>query len=226
MGSETKVKATGGGGAQDQELLALVQECQAEFRSVLSGVLERQGGLTKVQYVNYLSMQVHLTKRVQKYFYSAAAHPSVQGRKALRSFLLKFGTEEAPHFRIALHDLKDLGESLAPITFPVELWHAYFGRVVETRPFLRLGAACYLENLAGTSGDVIDALFKGSLYLRPSNMRFFLIHKHETTKLDHGNLILKVMREADLGEKEWADLVEGARKAAVLYTMMVTPVLG
>jgi len=212
--------------AREKPLLELIGSAQAGFRARLDGLHKTQGGLERAQYVAYLSMQVHLTRNVQKYFYRIAAHPDVTTVSSLRKFLLRFGTDEAPHYKIALKDLADLGEKCLPKPFTVELWHAYFEKILDRRPFLRLGAACYLENLAGTSGEAISTLFAHSPYLRPANMRFFLIHKHESDKLDHGNQILNEMRSAKLSDAQWADLASGAEKAHVLYTMMVDEALG
>lgn len=205
----------------ERELESLIEKSQGEFKGKLEALLRAQGGLTRDQYVSYLSMQYHLTKHVQKYFFLIAAHPAVMKRPNLRKFALKFGVDEAPHYRIASKDLTALGEPLREKTFAVELWHVYFSSVVEKSPFLRLGAACFLENIAGASGSVIDALFRGSTFLTPACMRFFLIHKHESQSLDHGNMILNVIRESGLTEKEGRDLVEGARKAKLLYGLMV-----
>lgn len=209
----------------EKMLMSMIEKAQEEFKERLDGVYKKQGKLTKKQYVSYLSMQVHLTRNVQRYFFLIGASPSVMTKPKLRKFVLNFGVEEAPHYKIALKDLRALGEPLEDKTFAVELWHAYFTSVVEKRPFLRLGAACFLENVAGKSGEVIDALFKGSEFLNPACLRFFLIHKHESQKLDHGNMILNVIREATLSEDEWKDLVEGAKKAGFLYGLMVNDAL-
>jgi hypothetical protein len=171
-------------------------------------------------------MQVHLTRNVHRYFFLVAANPAVMKRPALRKFALKFGVDEAPHYKIAMNDLRALGDSLQSQTFAVELWHSYFKSVVEKRPFLRLGAACFLENVAGKAGNTIDSLFRASDFLKPACMKFFLIHKHESQKLDHGSLILNVMKEAKLNEKEGCDLLEGAKKAHFLYSLMVRDALG
>ena len=206
---------------QDASLMHVIDDAQSEFRTVLSALYESQGCLTRSQYAAYLGMQTHLTRSVQKYFLRIAAHPAVMKRAGLRRFVMKFAVEEAPHYRIAMKDLEALGEPLCEVPFAVELWHAYFSSIVDARPFVRLGAACYLENVAGKSSDVIERLFAGSTYLRPNNMRFFLIHKHETDKLDHGNMILDALRQANLRTSHWADLAEGAAKARILYKMMM-----
>lgn len=212
--------------ASARALEAFLEGERARFRALLAALVARGEGLRMAEYVGYLSMQVHLTRGVERYFFRACAHPDVMSRPRLREFLYRFGVEEAPHYAIALRDLADLGAECGPMPFGVELWHAYFGGVVDARPFLRLGAACYLENLAGASIAEIDSLFASSPFLRPGNTRFFVIHKHESDKLDHGNEILRAMAEAGLTADHWADLVQGARNAAAIYGTLVAAILG
>lgn len=125
----------------------IIEDARRRFAALLEESLAR-GPTTLEQYVRYLSMQYHLTKGVQRYFITAAAHSDLARRKKLRTFLFNFANEEELHYLIAANDLRKLGRDPLPEPFDVSLWHAYFQRVVVDRPFIRLGAACILENIS------------------------------------------------------------------------------
>jgi hypothetical protein len=201
-------------------LLSVLELGRTDFKSKVDKILHLQGGFSLAQYSAFLGMQVHLTKEVQRYFFRIAAHPDILSRTRLRSFAINFGIEEAPHYEIAIKDIEELGQSLCAIPFWVEAWHAYFFSIVDARPFVRLGAACFLENVATTSSVSIEVLLKGTRFLTPKNTRFIAIHKHESTNLNHGEQILEEMEAANLIECHWADLTEGAEKARILYGQM------
>jgi hypothetical protein len=201
------------------ELVRIVTVAQGLMRERLAA-LERAGGLTLERYGRYLSMQYHLTKGVQRCFFAVAAHPDLRSMKALRQFLVRFAIEEEPHFQLAEKDLRNLGITEIPLPFDVELWHAYFRSTLEERPFLRLGATCVLENIAGRSQDLIDSLFRGAPYLDKRNTVFVSIHRHGE-ELPHGDQILEAVRSARLLPHHVADLVEGAVKGATMYLRLV-----
>jgi hypothetical protein len=79
----------------------------------------------------------------------AAALGDLARKKALRKFLFDFANEEELHYLVAAGDLARMGLPILAEPFDVTLWHAYFRSIVDERPFIRLGAACVLENLAG-----------------------------------------------------------------------------
>src|SRR5207247_567123 len=127
-------------------VLATVEQAKQLFHADLQ-LLARHGGMTRPVYVRYLSFQHHLTNGVQRHFLAVAAHPTLAGRRKLRDFLYRFGLEEEPHFDVAKHDLEKMGETPLICPLDVRLWRAYFDDIVQTRPFVRLGATCVLENL-------------------------------------------------------------------------------
>nr|WP_314444103.1 iron-containing redox enzyme family protein [uncultured Sphingomonas sp.] len=180
--------------------------------------------LDRDSYARYLSMQYHLTKGVQRYFLSVAAHPSLVQRKVFRKFLFDFANEEEQHYKIAERDLEKLGLVLTEEPFDVELWHSYFSKVTVDRPFLRLGAACILENLS--SGAVKEPLSQmlSAPFLNRDNTNFIVLHQHEV--LPHGQQILEAIEEAVPTQQEEEDLVSGARKGALFYLRMTDWVLG
>ena len=124
-------------------VLDIVQVAGTHFSKRLQSLVD-SGGISKEQYVRYLSMQYHLTKGVQKHFLIAASHPTMVGKRKLREFLFHFGLEEEPHYGMAKHDLQHLGAEPLPCPIDVKLWWAYFDQIISQRPFVRLGATCIL----------------------------------------------------------------------------------
>ncbi len=199
-------------------ILETVTQSQTQFRQQLQQI-EASGGLRLEQYVRYLSMQFHLTKEVQRHFLRAASHSSLATKPKLREFLVNFGFEEELHYRIAEKDLENLGQPLLPAPLDVKLWWAYFDSVVDTRPFVRLGATCILENLGSGSIDVARRLLQSAPFVTERTARFMQIHMHE--ELPHGEQILAALASANLDAAQLSDLAEGAIVGATLYLRMV-----
>jgi hypothetical protein len=194
-----------------------IVDAQIRFADLLATAL-RDGPTTQEQYARYLSFQYHLTKDVQVYFLSIAAHRDLARRRKLRDFLYHFANEEELHYLVAAKDLAALGLAPMPVSFDVELWHTYFRSVVHERPFVRLGAAAILENIsAGPARPWVQKALRGD-FLTRSNTKFVVLHQHET--LPHGQQILDALAGADLEPRHVADLVEGASKGTVLYLRM------
>jgi hypothetical protein len=195
-----------------------IADAQALFAELLESYLKDGGGTTVDQYIRYLSFQYHLTRGVQRYFMAAAGHPDLARRRRLRAFLVNFANEEELHYLVAANDLHQLGLKPLPAPFDVELWHAYFERVVVERPFVRLGAATILENISnGVARPWVKRALSGP-FLTRENTKFLVLHQHET--LPHGEQIMEALASAGLEERHLADLEEGARKGAVLYLRM------
>jgi heme oxygenase len=176
-------------------------------------------GVRRDQYIRYLRMQYHLTKGVQWYFMAVAAHASLSGYRRLRQFLFDFSNEEELHYEVAKNDLAELGEDVGTEPLEVRLWHAHFRNIVQTRPFVRLGAAAILEN--ASAGPVKAKLKQGlsSPFLSRANTKFIVLHQHET--LPHGDQILAALDAEHLKQSEAEDLVEGAQVGTVLFYRMV-----
>ncbi len=205
-------------------LLSVVEESRVEFRSMLESMKANDGSMPKELYARYLNFQYHLTNGVQRHFFLAASHPDLSSKKSLRDFLFKFGNEEEPHFEIALKDLKNLGfDGTAEAPFDVQLWWAYFNSVIYERPFLRLGATCILENISAGSNDLIQSMFQKSDYITSRNSVFFRIHRHDET-LPHGEEILNALKNANLNESQYIDLVNGAKRGWILYSRMMNAI--
>ena len=206
-----------------QRILDEVEKAKQVFHRDLSW-LAANGGMSREVYVRYLSFQYHLTKGVQRHFLAIAGHPSLAGRRVLRDFLYRFGLEEEPHFDIARHDLENMGSEPLPCPLDVRLWWAYFDSVVQTRPFVRLGATCVLENLGAGAGELGHRLLDEASFLNEHNTRFLQIHFHE--ELPHGDQIIAALRSVTLTELEMLDLVEGTRTGAILYIRMARWAIG
>ena len=170
-------------------------------------------------YARYLSMQFHLTRGVQRYFLNAAAHSDLAHRKPLRAFLCDFASEEELHFTIADRDLAAMGRRPDEEPFDVALWHSYFTSITSQRPFIRLGAACVLENLSG--GEMQASLQKllSSQFLNRENTRFIVLHQHET--IPHGDQILEALAGAQLSLAQMCDLTAGARQGGLFFLRFI-----
>ena len=200
-----------------KQVLSVIHQVQADFLKILTE-LQATGGLTQERYVRFLSMQYHLTNGVQRHFFAMAANPAMAAKKSLRRFLLNFGDEEETHFQIAQKDIENLGQEILPVNLDVRLWWAFFDRIVNERPFIRLGATCILENISTGSGDIIKKLIGESGYLNPRNTRFLVIHQHED--LPHGAQIIEALEAADLNRDQLADLLNGAKWGSTMYLRM------
>jgi hypothetical protein len=199
-------------------ILEKIKTAQSLFREKLE-TIQKSGGISKEQYVRFLTMQYHLTKGVQKPFYQIAQQSPIGRKKGLRSWLIGFAQEEEFHFEIAKADLKELGQIPGEMPLDTYLWWKYFDSIIETKPFIRLGATCILENISDGSADVLDALIKKSDFLNPKNLRFLIIHRHGPN-LAHGQAIVQALSEADLNAEEIADVIHGCEVATVLYLRM------
>jgi hypothetical protein len=204
----------------DKRLQDTIAFAQTQFRNRLEQLIKSGSGLTIDHYARYLSMQYFLTKGVQRHFFRLAGNSVMTKRRSLRKFLVTFANEEELHFEIALGDLKQLGRTPTDCPLDVTLWWAYFDSILDTNPFIRLGATAILENIAVGSSDVIGQLFSKASFITEKNSRFFVIHQHGPN-LAHGDQILAALSEAHLEAAHWDDVVKGAEIATVLYLRMV-----
>lgn len=198
-------------------LRSQITAAQALFAQVLETAL-RSGPVTVEQYCRYLSMQYHLTKDVQAYFFAVAANSALAKRRKLRRFLSDFANEEELHYLVAANDLLAFDRRPLPEPFDVTLWHAYFRGVVNTRPFLRLGAAAILENLsAGVAREPARRALSAPFMTR-DNTKFLVLHQHESNP--HGEQILDALAAENFTHTELGDLFLGARLGTILYLRM------
>jgi hypothetical protein len=203
-----------------REIMDAVFTGQNLMRTRLEKV-KNTGGLTEERYVRLMTMQYHLTKGVQNVFYKIAAQTDVGQKPGLRKFLVQFGNEEEFHFEIAKQDLRNMGREPLDCPLDVKVWWTYYNSILETNPYLRLGATCILENLTDPSRDLIKELLAQAKFLNEKNTRFLVIHQHE--KLPHGEQILEALETAQIAKdpKAYADLVQGAKDALTLYFRLI-----
>lgn len=198
-------------------VLTQVASAQALFAQVLETAL-RAGPVSVEQYCRYLSMQYHLTRDVQAYFFAIAANSALAKRRKLRRFLCEFANEEELHYLVAANDLLAFNRRPLPEPFDVTLWHSYFRGIVATRPLVRLGAAAILENLsAGVAREPARRALSAPFMTR-ENTKFLVLHQHETNP--HGEQILEALDEEIFSPAELADLLLGARQGTILYLRM------
>ena len=200
-----------------QKILDLIEHSKQIFHKRLIAVAEN-GGLTREIYIRYLSFQHHQTKGVQRHFFKVASHPELSAKRSLREFLFNFALEEVPHSKVAEVDMLRMGVKPLPCPLDVSLWLAYFDRIVETRPFVRLGATCVLENLGAGAGALGREMLEAD-FLSPDCTRFIEIHFHEA--LPHGDQIIQALEGAELSEQNMADLIEGANVGSIMYLRFV-----
>jgi hypothetical protein len=197
-----------------QNLELIIKTAQTRFCDMLDHVSET-GGLTLERYSRFLTMQYHLTNGVQRHFLAIAANPELTNRRRFRDFLYNFALEEEPHYLIAAKDLENLGLKPGECPLDVKLWWAFFDTQVYTKPFIRLGATCILENISVGADGRISSLLASSSFLNPRNTRFLIIHRH--VEIPHGDQILEALRQAHPNEAQIADLEEGARIGSAIY---------
>ena len=202
------------------ELKEIIAFSQKRFAELLSNDTADHGAITVEQYTRFLSMQYHLTKEAYWYFTVITSHRDISRKRPLRNFLTQFAREEELHYLVAAKDIESMGQDIIAEPLDTILWHAYFkGNVVE-RPFIRLGAACILENISGgVARDVVKKILSAP-FLTRENTRFAIIHQHETNP--HGDQILAALSSASLNETEMEDLCMGARIGSIMYLRMMS----
>ena len=201
------------------EILAKIDIAQDLFKQRIHWILQN-GGMSVEMYQRLLSLEYHLTKNVQRHFLIAASHPDLASRKNLRKFLFDFANEEEPHYLIAQKDLARLGLEPTPCPIDIDLWKAYFDRVIYDRPFLRLGGTCILENITVKAREATARLIQTSKFLNAKNTRFIVLHQH-SADLPHGDQILAALTEAKLDEAQLADVIEGSRTATLIFIRLI-----
>ncbi len=200
------------------KVLDIVEHSKQLFHARLVKMAQEHKGMPREVYVRYLSFQYHLTRGVQRHFLALAAHPQMADKTSLREFLFRFAMEEEPHFKVAEIDLQRMGEKPLPCPLDVSLWWAYFDKVITTRPFVRLGATCVLENLGAGAGALGHQLLDTAPYLNKENTRFLQIHFHEA--LPHGDQIIKALSGVTLSPDNIRDLEEGVHIGSIMYLRM------
>lgn len=201
-----------------KDVLAIVEQSQKELGELLLKFQEN-GGMTRERYCRFLSMQYHLTNGVQKHFLRVASHEDFAHKKSFRDFLYKFALEEEPHYLIAKQDLKNLGEEPCEVPFDIKLWKAYFDSIIDTKPLMRLGATCVLENISTPNDKIIQSLLTAD-FLNPRNLKFITIHRH-SEELPHGDEIIEALDNASLNERQLSDVKNGAIEGKVMYLRML-----
>lgn len=201
-----------------KQVIDIVERAQNEFYSLLEQNT-KESGLTRDQYIRFLSMQYHLTNGVQRHFMIAASHPVMAQKRMLRKFLINFANEEELHYEIAKEDLQKMNEQPTECPLDVSLWWSYFNSIIMEKPFIRLGATCILENISKKSNNLIDILMSKADYLTKANTRFIVIHKHGDN-LPHGDQIIEALTEANPNEEHLRDLVTGAHIGTTMYLRM------
>ena len=203
-----------------EKLRKIVEDAQLELNRRVKKLLEVQGCFQVEQYARFLTMQSFLTKDVQQEFYNMAGNHSLQKRKSLRKFLVKFAEEEEPHYAIAEKDLNALGLKPGEKPIDVALWKVYFEKQVLERPFIRIGATCILENIAETSTKEILELLSNTPELNSASTRFIRIHMHGPD-LPHGDQVFEAIECIELSQQEIDDLEFGARIGRKIYLQLI-----
>ena len=200
-----------------QNLINQVDQANLMFAKIFEPY--KDSGINQEQYVRYLQMQYHLTNGVQETFLHIASHPDTRKYKKLRKFLVNFGYEEEMHYKLAEHDLADLGATPGEIPFPVELWWQYQKHVVKYKPIERLGATAVLENIGNYAAPIIKQVMSNSAFLSKKNTTFVQVHMHE--ELPHGDQIFDALSNERWSDLHLAQLEEGARRATWLYVTTI-----
>lgn len=196
------------------EIDALILKGQSLFADVLKRYMA-SGNDKMTAYQRFLTFEYHMTRGVQTYFMRVAASRRLSRMRPLRKFFVNFANEEELHYLVAASDLKALNLPILPMPFDVALWHAYFDKVTDTNPFIRVGTAIILENIsAGPARPLVKEALSAP-FLTRENTKFLVLHQHET--LPHGDQIIEVIVNAPLETADVDDLVLGAQQGIVLY---------
>ena len=201
-----------------KNVLDNVEKAKADFRTLIEASEIANNGLEREQYIRYLQMQYHLVKDVQRQFYQIAGHPEIYSNRKLSEFLIGFGTEEGPHYKMAERDLADLDAPLGTPPLDVKLWWNYFGNLIPSKPLVRLGGTCVLENVGSAVGDLIDLAISKSSFLTPKNTTFLILHKHEV--VNHGEQVLEAIANAKLSDEQLSDICLGIAESEVMFQRM------
>ena len=197
-----------------------VDQAENALQQRIATLLDLQGKFEIDQYARFLTMQYYLTEDVQQEFYTAAGVYAFHERKELRKFLVQFAEEEEPHYLIAKEDLERLGRTVGEKPIDVYLWKTFFNSSVTTRPCIRIGATCVLENIANKAAEQILQLVSQTPELEKKNTRFLRIHMHGDA-LPHGDQILEAVDTNNFSLDETKDLELGARLAKKVYLQLV-----
>ena len=203
-------------------LQSAVAQAQNRYALLLQAFLTTKV-FDRATYQRYLSMHYHLSKGIQRDFMLAAAHSDLNKRRTLRAFLVDFANERELHYLVAANDLHMLGLDLLPEPLDATLWHAYFDKMLADRPFIRLGAACTVENISsGAAGPWTKTALAAS-FLNRDNTKYLALHAEDETA--YGAHALAVMEASNLREHHIGDLVLGAKQGAVFYLRLMEWVL-
>jgi len=190
----------------------VIRSAQKRFANLLAEVSAEAGGVDAVTHrerlVRYLSVQYHLMRDVQRELFRIAAHPDLGIRRGLRDHLVARAGAEEFRFQEAADRVIGRGQSLVPAPLDVQLWHAYFDSLVDTRPFLRLGAACVLERIENEG-------------IEPFRSMFGELPFHAGYSKDAGRSLFQFLGGVELDPRQYQDLEEGAIHAATLYLRML-----
>jgi hypothetical protein len=202
-----------------QKINELISFAQEKFKEKIELILE-SGGIEQQQYLRFLTCQYHLTKGVQKHFYRIAANSNLSAKKKLREWLVQFAHEEEFHFKIAEKDAEKMNLQILDCPLDIKLWWLYFDSIVDSQPYIRLGATCILENISDKSSELIDSMLKDSDFLNQENTRFLAIHRHGPN-LAHGDQIISNLESANLTPNEIKDLELGCEIATTFYIRLM-----
>lgn len=164
---------------------------------------------TLESYTAFLNTMYHYTLHSEDRLREAAALATTP---ALKAFFLELAVEEAPHYKLALADLKAFGKEPSAQAPPeVAAFREFWGSAREETH--HLGALFALESVADhIANDARQAL--GRLGLTKLQARFVLVHLHADE--EHGGLCLKHCKEA----QETDLLLQSAKKAAQCWIDM------
>ena len=200
-----------------EDVAPLIENAQVRLRDLLKDYLE-VGGDKRVAYQRYLTFQYHMTRGVQTYFMRVAASSRLARMRPLRKFFVNFANEEELHYLVAASDLKALDMEILPQPFDVALWHAYFDKVTDDHPFIRVGAALILENIsAGVASPYVKEALSAP-FLNRENTKFLVLHQHEI--LPHGDQLIEALTKAPLTDRDVEELILGGQQGTVLYLRM------
>lgn len=197
-----------------EELDYLTTRAQRSVAALIEEFMDLNGSLLP-GYQKFLSANYHLTRGVQKQFFRFASSPRMEHEPALRRIFMQLPETAAMHFVCAAEDLQALDMETLPEPLDAALWRSYFECAVDSRPFLRIGAALVLENaLAGQARPAVRRALGGAFMTERNTALLRLMQRASPLT---GAPLVEAISLTALTEAETADLAMGVRQGTVLY---------
>lgn len=198
-------------------LRPVLDELEASNRSILGlfGGIVAGGGLTREQYFRFLVEEYHREKGHHRHLFEAAGHPDMGTRMEVRRLLLDEANEIEPLYKVIALDLRNLGQTIEPMPFAIELWWVYFNSTTRDRPLAAFGAQWMLNAALERVSETYARMFERP-FIRAETSSY--VRRVLRTRGD-SERYLAVLSAAQLEPRHIVDLRDGVRNSFTLQAM-------